>query len=204
MSDVNSQTSGFSCLFAVAAGQQGHFTTGQARACGIRSNLLKYHLGTGRIVRVRRKVYRLRDYPAGSREEVIAAWLAVGNERSVVSHDSALDLLDLSDVIPDAIHLTVPRSIRHFPVLPDVVVHTTTRRLRPIDLTSWEGVKLTSATRTIVDAAEYGTAPDQIELAVQQALERGLTTPELLMRESKGRGRQIFTLVTGGLLDGLG
>ena len=42
----------------------------------------------------------------------MAAWLAVGKQNAVVSHESALDLLDLSDVSPDRVHLTVPRSRR--------------------------------------------------------------------------------------------
>ena len=57
-------------------------------------------------------VYRFRDYPPSPREEVAAAWLAVGQDVAVVSHESALDLWDLSDVIPGAVHLTVPRAQR--------------------------------------------------------------------------------------------
>jgi predicted transcriptional regulator of viral defense system len=122
---------------------------------------------------VRRGLYRLRDYPSSPREEVVAAWLALGKENAVVSHASALDLLDLSHVIPDAVHLTVPRSRRHLPNLPGVAIHTTTRPLRPIDVVHREGARLTSAARTILDAAEAGTAPEQIERAVEQAIERG-------------------------------
>ena len=35
---------------------------------------------------------------------------------------------------------------------------------------------ITSATRSILDAAEAGTAPEQIEMAVTQAMDRGLAT----------------------------
>jgi hypothetical protein len=38
--------------------------------------------------------------------------LAVGKDAAGVSHETALDLLDLSDVIPDTVHLTVPRTRR--------------------------------------------------------------------------------------------
>jgi predicted transcriptional regulator of viral defense system len=40
--------------------------------------------------------------------------LAIGSEESVVSHQSALALLDRSDVIPSGIHVTVPRRRRGY------------------------------------------------------------------------------------------
>jgi predicted transcriptional regulator of viral defense system len=94
----------------------------------------------------------------------------------VVSHESALALLDLSDVIPKAVHLTVPRSRRHLPTIPGVKVHTTTRPLGAGDVVERDGVRVASAARTILDAAGAGTAPEQVEVAVLQALDRGLMT----------------------------
>ncbi len=57
----------------------------------------------------------------------------------------------------------------------------------------------TSATRTILDAAEAGTAPEQIELAVVQAIRRGLAIPDQLRHEAVGRGRRAAALVDGAL-----
>ena len=54
---------------------------------------------------------------------------------------------------------------------------------------------LTSATRTILDAAEAGTAPDQIELAVVQAVERGMAAPDQLRRDAAARSRRVAALV---------
>jgi predicted transcriptional regulator of viral defense system len=107
---------------------------------------------------------------------------------AAVSHESALELLKLSDVIPNAVHLTVPRSRRNLPSVPGVKIHTTSRPLRPGDLTFRDGMIVTSATRTILDAAEAGTAPEQIELAVVQAIRRGLAIPDQLRQEAAGRG----------------
>src|SRR5947209_2538283 len=121
-------------LFEVASGQAGYFAAEQAQRCGFSRPLLAHHAKTGRFIRVRHGLYRLRAYPSSPREHVLAAWLAVGKEIAVVSHESALDLLDLSDVIPNAVHLTVPRSRRSFPSLPGVKIHTSSRRLRPSDL----------------------------------------------------------------------
>jgi predicted transcriptional regulator of viral defense system len=61
---------------------------------------------------VRRGLYRLSDYPSGEHEEIRAAWLTVGMERAIVSHESALVLHGLSDVLPNTVHLLTPREHR--------------------------------------------------------------------------------------------
>jgi predicted transcriptional regulator of viral defense system len=202
MDDTSFAQPDSACLFAIATGQHGYFSSAQARTCGFRPSLLTYHVRTGRFVRVHRGVYRLRDYPSSPREEVVAAWLAVGKDRAVVSHDSALDLHDLSDVIPDAIHLTVPRAVRHSPAIPGVVVHTTTRDLRPRDVVTRDGLRVTSAARTILDVAEAAIAPEQVEMAVRQAIERGLITRSHLEEDARNRSKRVYDLVTGALVRG--
>ena len=199
MGDVVRSGPDYSCVFETACEQGGYFSAAQARVCGFRQNLLTYITQQGKFIRIRRGLYRLRDYPSSPREEVMAAWLALGKEKAVVSHDSALDLLDLSDVIPDAVHLTVPRSTRHLPTLRGVKIHTTTRPLRPTDVVVREGVRLTSAARTILDAAQAGTAPEQIEMAVVQALDRGLATRRELEEDAVRRSRRVRQLVEVGL-----
>ena len=111
------------CLFEVADSQRGYFTSSQARTCGYSWALLSYHVTSGRLMRVQRGLYRLRQYPSSPREEVLVAMLAAGSG-AVVSHDSALDIFGLADVIPDAIHVTVPRSRRSWQAPPSVAMHT--------------------------------------------------------------------------------
>lgn len=187
------------CLFTIATEQHGYFTAAQASACRFTWDLLTYHTRKGRFIRVRRGLYRLRDYPSSPREGVTAAWLAAGKEAAIVSHDSALELLGLSDVIPDAVHLTVPRMKRHHPTLPGVIIHTTTRPLQPDDVIVRDGVRLTAATRTILDAAEAGTAPEQIELAIDQAIEQGLTTANKLKDAARERSRRVIQITDDAL-----
>jgi len=191
-------------LFDVASGQGGYFTAAQALACGFSRALLAHHVKSGRFVRVRRGLYRFREYPASPREHVLAAWLAAGKDTAVVSHESALDLLDLSDVIPDAVHLTVPRTRRNLPSLSGAKIHTTSRALESEDLVVRDGMAVTSATRSILDAAEAGMAPDQVEAAVRQALDRGLATRERLLPKASKRGRRVAELIARAIsrLDG--
>lgn len=182
-------------LFTIASSQAGHFTAKQAHEAGYSPRLLQYHTDTGRFIRLRRGLYRLRDYPSSPREEVMAAWLAVGKEDAVVSYESALDLLGLSDVIPDAIHLTVPRSRRHLPMLPGVVIHTTTRAFRPEDVVVRDGMRVTSPVRTILDTTETGTGPEQVKMAIDEAIERGMATKRKLDEAAAARPQRVSRLI---------
>src|SRR5258708_26776802 len=100
-------------LFEIASEQGNYVTAAQAQTCGYSRALLAHHAKSGRFSRVRQGLYRFREYPSSPREDVIAAWLAAGRETAVVSHESALDILGLSDVVPDIVHLTLPRSKRY-------------------------------------------------------------------------------------------
>ena len=186
-------------LFETASEQGGYFTAAQARAAGFSWALLTHHAKTGRFVRVRRGLYRLREYPSFPREEVLAAWLAVGKDAAVVSHDTALDLLGLSDVVPDAVHLTVPRSHRYRAPIPGVRIHTATVPPGPGERVVRDGVPVTAPVRTILDAAAAGTAPEQIELAIRQAIGRGIATPDELRRGARRRGWRVAGLIDGAL-----
>ena len=195
MNDIPGSAPDHQMLFDFATEQHGYFTAGQAAAAGFSSSLLSYHAQTGRVRRVRRGLFRLRDFPSFHREEVVIAWMSLGKDVSVVSHASALDLLDLSDVMPDAVHLTVPRSKRKHPAVPGTRVHTTTRSLDPDQVVTREGIRVTNPTRTILDAAQSRIAPDQVEMAIVQAIDRGLTTTTRLTRAARAYPRRVSDLV---------
>jgi predicted transcriptional regulator of viral defense system len=181
-------------LFAIATEQAGYFTTAQARDCGFSSPLLTHHAKSGRFVRVARGLYRFRDYPTSPREELLAAWLRLA-PWAVVSHESALELLGLSDIIPNLIHLSVPRARRKLARRSGVALHTTTRPLDGVDVAVRDGMRLTGPARTIADVAEAGLAPEQVIRAAAQAIDRGLTTPSRLREAVMGRGRRVEQLV---------
>jgi predicted transcriptional regulator of viral defense system len=195
MSDT--QTPDAIALNRVSYGQDGYFTSQQARDAGFSPQLLAHHVRSGRYEHVRRGLYRLRDYPGSSHEEVRAAWLAVGAGRAVVSHESALELHGLSDVLPNTVHLLVDRDDRGIRRPPGVTLHTTTKALGPSEVVSREGIRVTDPMRSILDAAAAGTAPEQIEMAVRQALNEGLATPRSLLAHADERGGRVAELVRG-------
>ncbi len=186
-------------LESLAYSQDGYFTARQAADLGFSSQLLAHHVGTGRFERVRRGLYRLSPYPSSPHDAIRAQWLALGPGRAVVSHESALELLGLADVIPSDVHLIVPRRHRGFRPPEGVVLHTTVAPLPPSDVVQRQGFLVTAPARSIVDAAEWGTAPEQIEASVHQALDRGLTTTSELRAAMAGRGPRVKRMIEGAI-----
>ncbi len=168
-------------LYAIAESQAGYFTAAQAIEVGMDRSTLSHHARPGgRYQRVGRGLYRLRHFPSSAHEPVVSAWLALHGAGAVVSHDSALELYALADVIPDVVHLSVPRSQRGQRPRAGVRLHTLVRPLEPDETRPVAGVVATSPERTLLDCAAGGTAPEQVELAIRQALARTLTTPRRL------------------------
>lgn len=160
-------------LFEIAAAQEGLFTTQQAAEAGYSPQLLVHHVRAGRVLRVRRGVYRLVHFPAGAHEELVATWL--WSERAgVLSHLTALSLLGLSDVLPAQVHITLPRKwrSRRLRVPAGVVPHYAD--LPEADRTWFGAVPVTTPRRTLNDCARTGLSPDLLRHAAQQALRRGL------------------------------
>jgi predicted transcriptional regulator of viral defense system len=168
-------------LYDVAASQEGLFTTRQAAAAGYSSPLLAHHQQAGRISRVRRGIYRLNHYPPGEHEELVTAWLWSENQ-GVISHQTALALQGLSDVLPARIHLTLPLSWqrRRFRVPSGIRLHFSD--VQPEDRAWIEAVPMTSTPRTLNDCADAGVSPDLLRQAAKQALARGLATRQQLER----------------------
>jgi predicted transcriptional regulator of viral defense system len=189
------QTPNRTQLYEIATEQGGYFTTKQASGSGYSRALISHHAKSGLFIRVHRGLYRFREYPSSQHEDVLAAWLTLGKDFAVVSHDSALDILGLSDVIPNSINITVPRSKRNFTSWPGVKVHTTAKRIMQEDTVTRDGIIVTSPARSILDAAEAGVAPEQIEIAVAQAINRGLATARQLQEKAYERGGRVDKLI---------
>lgn len=171
MSDITPDLRG---LETQAYQQGGYFTAPQARAHGASRQLVEHHMRRGRFERVRHGLYRVRGFPRDEHDDMREAWMAVGARDALLSHHSALALLGLSDEIPDAVHLLVPRRRRGLRRPPGVFLHThpDTEAVPTV----WrDGLPLSTAARTLADVADT-LQPEQLQLAVGQALRGGLTT----------------------------
>jgi len=182
-------------LFLIVSTQHGYFTADQAAEYGISPTLLRHHLRAGRYRRIAWGLYRFRDFPDSPEDDLCAAWLAAGRDHAVVSHASALALLDLSDVIPDGYHLTLPRARRNVRVLLGTLLHTTARPFGADDVTERAGMRVTAPLRTILDAAAYGVGPEQIALAIEQAARRAQLDPVALNVVAATYSRRVAALI---------
>lgn len=161
----------------MAEPQGGYFSAQQAVDAGISRSTLSYHARDGGAVqRVGHGVYRLRRFPSSPHEHVIPAWLGLSRADAVVSHVSALELLDLTDLIVDEVHVTLPRAKRGSTVPAGVRAHFTDRSVAPRDRRRVHGVPVTGVERTIADVVRSTGWTEQVDLAVSRALQRGQTT----------------------------
>jgi predicted transcriptional regulator of viral defense system len=91
----------------------------------------------------------------------------------VLTHETALDLWDVSDVNPAKIHVTVPRRHRPQREIPAAyVIHR--EDLDPTEVTAIEGVPVARLARAIRQCAGTHLGRDLLEQATRQARARGL------------------------------
>ncbi len=173
-------------LYAIAERQAGYFSTQQARQAGFSKALLSHHVRSGRFLRLRRGVYRLAQFPETPHADLYIAWLSAG-EKAVLSHESALLLYGLTDLLPAEIHLTVPRTASRR--LPGVRFHTA--RLTPEEITHRQGLPVTALPRTITDLIRSGVAEEWVREAIHQALNRGMVSEAALEEEARRRGGRV-------------
>jgi predicted transcriptional regulator of viral defense system len=162
-------------LAALAHEQGGYFTTKQAIQAGYGYRHLDYHETAGNVERVGHGLYRLPTVPPAEHDDLIRLSLWSRNQKdlpqAVVSHESALVLHDLTDLLPDHTHITVPPMFRK-PAPHGVVLHKAVLERNEIEERA--GFRVTTPLRTLLDAAAGGVSQEQLEKAVEGALSRGL------------------------------
>ncbi len=172
-------------LYEQAAAQGGHFTTQQATGAGYSSPLLHKYLNNGKVIRVRRGVYRLVHFPAGEDEDLVVYWLWSDRE-GVFSHETALARHDLSDLLPHRVEMTAPLSWkkRRLRVPDGLVLHFAD--IPPADRAWYGPVPITGAARTVLDCAAANVSPEFIEQAVRQGIESGLFLRDEVVEALRG------------------
>lgn len=176
-------------LFDVADRQQGFFTAKQAEDCGYRRSNFHLKLSSGEWTQEGRGVYRLGRYPTTSRPELVLQSLWSRNiddvPQGVWSHETALDIHELSDVMPAKMHMTVPLNFRRRKEVPKILcLHR--GNLIHSDVEERQGYRVTTPLRTIIDCIAEGSVADNfLAQAIHQGLDRGL----ILKSELKAIGQ---------------
>ncbi len=171
-------------LFEVADRQQGYFTAQQAEDCGIPHSNFHFRIRSGEWVKLLRGVYRLVRYPVTDRSELVL-WILwsrdkKGNPQGVWSHETALDIHEMSDVMPYKMHMTVPPRFRKRAAIPKhLKLHVAS--LTRSDVETWQGYQVTTPLRTLIDVIEEGIVPEeQIEQAIRDGLRKGILNDQAL------------------------
>lgn len=147
-------------LLEVAEEHGGIVSAADAREAGISGNTLVRLAERGTLLRVARGVYRLPMFPAAASKhaelQAAVAWARANNgPQSAISHESALALYGISDVLPSRIHLTIDPKSRLRRAVPKLyVVHR--EPLAKSDHGVYEAIPTTTVARTIVDIARSG------------------------------------------------
>lgn len=176
-------------LYELAAQQAGYLTLEQARQAGYSRPLLHYHLARRHIERSARGIFRLVHFPPSDHEDLVVAWLW-SEQKGVFSHETALMLHELSDVLPHEKHMTVPAPWAHRRLKRPrgVVLHFADLPRRDVQ---WHGaVRVTSPLRTLLDCKAASVSPDLVAQAQRQAVKRGLVLSTEL-RQALGRAARV-------------
>lgn len=176
-------------LFQIADRQQGFFITRQAEECGFSRSNFHLKIQSGEWIKEMRGVYRLAHYPVTERPELVL-WILwscnrKGEPQGIWSHDTALDIYELSDVMPSKMHMSVPSNFRRRSDIPRVLsLHFID--IPQSDTETWQGYRVTKPLRTLIDVINEGKiAQDQIAQALKEALQRGLISRKEVDSEPK-------------------
>ena len=185
-------------LYEIAENQAGYFTASQAREVGFSWERLSSNAKTGLFLRVARGVYRLSRFPGSAYEDLFVAWLRTGRN-AVISHESALSVYELTDVLPSDIHVIVHRTASRR----RKGIRQHTNQLAPEEITHREGLPVTTVARTIADVSISGLAEEQVQQAIQESLQRGLTSQNELLSHAGRRGGRAKRIIQAALSEGL-
>jgi predicted transcriptional regulator of viral defense system len=162
----------FTALLNHAQQQYGYLTPADARELDIDPTQLRLMAARHTLEHRGYGLYRMPMVPVTQLDAYMEAVLWTGR-RGVLSHETALDLHELCDVNPNAIHLTLPRGFRTRKAVPEIY------RLHRFDLDpaeiSWhEGIPIVIPERAILGGIEQALGWQLIDQAIETACARGL------------------------------
>ncbi|MFU8804692.1 MAG: type IV toxin-antitoxin system AbiEi family antitoxin domain-containing protein [Bradymonadaceae bacterium] len=164
----------FDDLLEVAQDQMGYFSIDQL---DVERQYIHNYVQAGRLEPIMRGIYRMAHFPPEEHEDLMVAYLWSERE-GAATHETALSLYGLSDILPRKTHITVPRSWkkRRRNVPRRFELHYAD--LESSDL-QWHGpIPVTTLERTFTDLVEEGFDPALFDQALQQAMDRGLVSAD--------------------------
>ena len=162
-------------LFETVSLQQGYFTAKQAIRAGFSYRMHTHYKQNGEWLEIDRGVFRLAQFPNSPDEDYVrwSLWSRDrnGQPQAVISHESALSIHSLSDIMPSKIYFTVPPGFRK-KIPKGCVMHR--GRISDDEKEQREGFYITNPLRTIIDSAESDFSIDYLEQAIREACDKGM------------------------------
>jgi predicted transcriptional regulator of viral defense system len=159
-------------LREIAVDQYGFVTARQGEDVGVSVPSLSMMTKRGRLVRIARGLFRVPQVPATRFDPFMKALLWVGFPEACLSHDSALDAWEISDINPDQIHMTIGARRRMTRAIPDgYVIHR--QDLASNQVTWWEGIPTVTPSMAIRQCLESGVPTYLIRQAIERSTRTG-------------------------------
>jgi predicted transcriptional regulator of viral defense system len=159
-------------VVAIGEGQDGYFTSEQARAAGLSVRALMGLEHAGHLEREQYGLYRLTRWPSGPYPGLWRTflWATRIDPKAAFSHRTALQMHDVSDINPSKIDVMFSPEVRIRSEKPPAVI-THRRSLSESEVEERHGLRITTFYRTLLDLATDSIAQD----AVADLLDRGLS-----------------------------
>jgi very-short-patch-repair endonuclease len=174
-------------LAAIAEAQFGVFARYQAAKAGLSEYAQTRRVMAGRWETMFPGVYRFPGTTRTGRQNAMAAVLWAGHS-AAISHTTAARLLRISTASVDKVHLIVPKTagVRNA----ELMLHRSST-LALVDRVDVDGIRCTSATRSIIDCAPM-MDDETLEAMFEQARRMSLTSVRALRQRAEhlcGSGR---------------
>ena len=167
-------------LFELISSQGGYFTAREALKVGYSYRSQKYNLETGEWIKVGFGLYRLSNYPISEYSELIelSFWSRDKNDKpqAIISHQSALDVHKLGEIVPTKVCFTAPKAFRK-KIPKNYICYKST--LEKNETEEKEGFKVTTPIRTIIDVAEKIDL-EQLAKVILNAYQKGFINQHVI------------------------
>ena len=176
----------FKTLHEIAEDNYGFLTVDDARRAGILPQRLAEMARRGSLRREGHGLYRLDPFPTHELDSYRKATLWPYGAEGILSHETALELYELSDVNPAKIHITVPKRYRLRRREAPTAYRFHHEDLNEYDLTLHEGLPIVTPEKAIHQCDEAKMRRDLLRQALEDAKRKGLLTRsahDTLMRE---------------------
>jgi len=162
-------------LWEVAASQRGFVTARQAAERRIGKTAMQMLVQRGTLERVAFGVYRFPRYPVDDADRYMLAVLWTRAPEACLSHETALDVYDISDVNPNLIHVTVGkgRRLRRAGGEGYALHH---EDLAPEQIGWWQEIPTVTAATAIAQCIAGGTPTYLLRQAIENGHAQGRVT----------------------------